>query len=49
MKKRQYIYPETHIERWNTAVMYLTGEGSAPPDPGTGGAPARKDPPAPVF
>lgn len=49
MKKRQYIHPETFIERFNTVVMYLTGEGSAPPDPGMGDAPARKDPAAPVF
>ena len=46
-----YIIPETGVENYATALMYITGPASPAPDPHMGGAPAvrgKVDPNAPV-
>ena len=45
MKKKQYIYPQTSVENYNSVLMYLSGPASAAPDPHASGARRR----TPVF
>lgn len=41
MKKKQYIYPQTSVENYNSVLMYISGPASAAPDNFTG-APKRR-------
>ena len=41
MKKKMYIYPETHVDCVNTRLMALTDAASVLPGPGSQ-APGRK-------
>ena len=41
MKKKQYFYPETHVECVNTRLMAITGEASVLPGPGEAPKPHR--------
>lgn len=41
MEKKQYIYPQTSVENYNSVLMYISGPASAPPD-NFNGAPKRK-------
>lgn len=43
MKKKQYIYPQTSVENYNSMLMYLSGPASAAPDPHAT-APKRRTP-----